>query len=133
VELTKGYVELPMFESPAEARELAVKLLKDDIWRKDLSKACQAVVEEKCRFEKKFALMEEVIPKLTLRVSSEKGTSQEGSVTFLSEHEFLRKYRYMVIEICRQYRNVKMQLGEKLTPLGLFLKNQLLKIFLLLT
>lgn len=66
VSLSKGYVDLPMFESPAEARDLTIKLLRDPEWRKELSKGSQKMIEEKCRFEPKFKIMEEVISGLTL-------------------------------------------------------------------
>ena len=49
--LMTGYIDMPMYESPAEARELAQKLLKDDVWRKEIVAASQQMVEDKCRFE----------------------------------------------------------------------------------
>lgn len=59
--LMKPYIKLPMFESTAEARELAEKLLKDDVWRKDIVAASQQMVEENCRFEKKIMQMEDFL------------------------------------------------------------------------
>lgn len=59
--LMKGYIELPTYESPAEARELVIKLLKDPNWRKELSLGSQEMINDHCRFEPKFRLIEEAI------------------------------------------------------------------------
>ncbi len=52
--LLKGYTKIPQYESPLEARDIAQKLLKDDVWRKDISIACNQMIEDKCRFEDKI-------------------------------------------------------------------------------
>ena len=52
--LTKKYVTLPMYRSTAEAKELVRLLLADNIWRKDIALACNAMVENQCRFEYYF-------------------------------------------------------------------------------
>ncbi len=56
--LTKKYLDLPMYHSPEEAKELVKRLLKDDIWRHDISIACNEVVESHCRFEHYFQNIE---------------------------------------------------------------------------
>lgn len=84
VNMTKGYLDLPMYESPAEARELAIKLLKDDIWRKELSRASQKMIEEKCRFENKFKMVESVIPGISLF------STDEGKITDLNTNGYLK-------------------------------------------
>ena len=66
LELTKGYVELPTYESPTEAREIAQRLLSDDAWRRDLVAASNALVEDRCRFESRFHLMEQELSGLQL-------------------------------------------------------------------
>jgi hypothetical protein len=45
-ELTKGYVDLPMYEDRREAYELCKKLLKDDVWRKDIVAGSQACMKD---------------------------------------------------------------------------------------
>ena len=57
--LMTGYIDIPMYESPAEARELAQKLLKDDVWRKDIVAASQQMIENKCRFEHRLRKLAE--------------------------------------------------------------------------
>ncbi|WP_147276945.1 glycosyltransferase [Runella aurantiaca] len=57
--LMEGYIDLPMYESPSEAREIAQKLLKDPVWRKDISLASQQMIRDKCKFEDKFKVMED--------------------------------------------------------------------------
>ena len=70
--LMKGYIDIPMYESPAEARELAQKLLKDDVWRKEIVAASQQMIEEKCRFEHRLRKVAEKTG-LTLEYPEEKG------------------------------------------------------------
>lgn len=101
VKLLNGYCDLPMYESPAEARDLAIKLLGDDTWRKDLAAACQQMIDDKCRFEHKFKIMEDVIPGLSLF------SSNAGFVEFLDEASFLRMERYyglMLLKLLRDRR-----------------------------
>lgn len=54
------YVKIPTYESPAEARALCQKLLKDETWRKDIVLACQKAIDEKCRFSHLFKKLEEM-------------------------------------------------------------------------
>lgn len=49
-EFTKGYVNIPMYESRSEAFELCKKLLKDDPWRKDITIAAQKCIDDKGRW-----------------------------------------------------------------------------------
>jgi hypothetical protein len=70
----KGYVDLPIYDSPQQARELAIKLLKDDEWRKDISLASQKMIEDKCRFERYFKGMEQAITGLDITSSNKEGT-----------------------------------------------------------
>lgn len=55
-----GYIKLPMYNSSREAKDLALKLLKDDIYREELSLACNTMIEEKCRFESKIIDIEKL-------------------------------------------------------------------------
>lgn len=52
--LMKGYADLPTFNSSSEAKELAQKLLKDNVWRKELAQASNKMIEDKCRLESRF-------------------------------------------------------------------------------
>lgn len=61
IDLMAGYAQLPMYESSQEAKEIALKLLSDDKWRKDLSLASNKMIEDKCRFELKFKNIEEIL------------------------------------------------------------------------
>lgn len=89
VNLTKSYVDLPMFESPIEARDLGKKLLDDDPWRKDLSLACQQVIDDKCRFEEKFKAMASAIGSVDINFFGSEG--KEGIFKSIEEHDFLSK------------------------------------------
>lgn len=50
-EFTKGYVDIPMYDNPFDARELCKKLLKDDNWKKDVVEGSQKCIEDKGRWE----------------------------------------------------------------------------------
>ncbi len=73
--LMKPYINFPMFKSTAEARELAEKLLKDDVWRKDIVAASQQMIEENCRFEKKIMQMQDFIG-ISLKNENETGKKE---------------------------------------------------------
>lgn len=59
--LMKQYIDFPMFESDAEARAIAIKLLSNENWRKELVEASNKMIEENCRFEKKIYEMEQYL------------------------------------------------------------------------
>lgn len=79
--LLKGYIELPQYESPAEAKELAKKLLNDDKWREEISLACNRMIEDKCRFELKFKNIQDKIG-IKLLNESNKGKLIEYTPNF---------------------------------------------------
>lgn len=73
--LMTDYIDMPMYESPAEARELAQKLLKDDVWRKEIVAASQQMIEDKCRFEHRLRKVSEKTG-LKLENTNEKGKQE---------------------------------------------------------
>ncbi|RYZ77829.1 MAG: hypothetical protein EOP05_00375 [Proteobacteria bacterium] len=80
IDLMSGFANLPTYESPAEARELAKKLLDEPNWRADLSAASKAMIEVKCRFETKFKEIENRIAGISLLLGD-----STGSVKVLEE------------------------------------------------
>jgi hypothetical protein len=115
VNITKGYVDLPTFESPAEAREIAIKLLKDPERRKDLTLGSQKMIEDKCRFEQKFRIMEQSLSNLRLF------ERKEGSVEWMNGTEYCDKIKRLQIRILRKSRNVTYEvLDGKMTPAYVF-------------
>lgn len=52
--LLEGYLPLPMYETPAQAKDIAIKLINDDVWRRELTLSCQEMINDKCRFERYF-------------------------------------------------------------------------------
>lgn len=50
-DFTKGYVDIPMYDSRQEAVELCRKLLVDDVWRREIVAGSQKCIEEKGRWE----------------------------------------------------------------------------------
>lgn len=58
-EKTKGFVDIPMYHSPAEARALCKYALENPNYVKDLSLASNAFVEKNCRWKYNFKKLEE--------------------------------------------------------------------------
>lgn len=121
VALSKGYVDLPMFDSPAEARELAVKLLADPLWRKDISVACQGMIEDKCRFEPKFRIMEQVIPGVSMFASS------AGTVEWLDGADYCSTIQIKKIEFLRLVRNALLLILNQEITVGEAFRSALIK------
>ncbi|MDJ0625424.1 MAG: hypothetical protein QNJ31_03560 [Candidatus Caenarcaniphilales bacterium] len=92
VKLMRGYVDLPMYQNKSEARELAIKLLKEKNWRKEISLASQKMIEDKCRFEKKFHEMQQIFSGIQLF------TDKKGNLDSLSIDDCSNKilYKYKV-------------------------------------
>ncbi len=59
--LTKDYLEIPMYKTPWEARELSKKILADEEYRKQIVKASQKYVDENARWIHRFRDMENII------------------------------------------------------------------------
>ncbi len=60
LKLISPYVEIPTYTSPAEARELCVQLLKDDIWRSEIVAGSQKAINENHRFSHLLQKIEEI-------------------------------------------------------------------------
>jgi hypothetical protein len=54
------YVKIPVYHTPYEARELCQKLLKDDVWRKEIVEGSQLAIEKGHRFKHRFAELEKI-------------------------------------------------------------------------
>ncbi len=52
------YVKIPMYETPGEAREICQKILKDELWRKEIVLGSQKAIEETGRFEHRMKDLE---------------------------------------------------------------------------
>lgn len=70
------YPKFPMFESVAESRYLAKKLLDDPAWRKDITLASHEMIDNCCRFERKFEAMEQAVPRLHLNNNDRTGAKE---------------------------------------------------------
>lgn len=78
--LTKGYVDLPMYESSSEAKQLAKKLLGDKVLRTEICDASHRMINDKCRFERYLQIINERISNIKLSISDK----QEGILEELS-------------------------------------------------
>ncbi len=78
-EQTKGWVDLPMFDTPAEARKICGTLLKDEKRREELCACSHEFIEQNGRWSHRFREMEQI---LDLHLLDEKC---EGSFRKLTE------------------------------------------------
>ncbi len=78
---TKGFVDIPMFHTPIEARELCIKYLKEENLRKELIEASQKFVEKKARWCDRFEILEDIL-NIKLIVPH-----KEGTIKFLKSME----------------------------------------------
>jgi hypothetical protein len=60
-EIFKKYVKIPVYNNHFEARELCIKLLKDDIWRKDVVEGSNLAIETEHRWHHRFKQIEEIL------------------------------------------------------------------------
>jgi spore maturation protein CgeB len=79
------YIKIPTFETPEEARELCIKLLKDDVWRKDIVDASHKAIEKHGRFEHMFKTMEEIIG---VKLLNNKVDQNKKYLIFLQVNDF---------------------------------------------
>lgn len=81
------YIKMPTFDSPQEARELCQKLLKDEIWRKDVVVASQKAIEEHGRFKHKFKIIEEAF---NVRLFNDSSKEQNGKLITLRASNYIK-------------------------------------------
>ncbi len=60
-ELFKKYVKIPMYNNHYEARELCIKLLKDDVWRKEIVEGSNLAIKTEHRWDHRFKQMQEIL------------------------------------------------------------------------
>lgn len=58
--MTKDYLDIPMYRTPWEARDLCKKMLEDDAFRTEIVTACQRYVNENARWIHRFADMQQI-------------------------------------------------------------------------
>ena len=71
---------IPTFESPFEAREICVKLLKDEVYRREIVEKSNEIINQKFRFNNVLPILEEFCG-VPLR------NNKEGYKTFILESE----------------------------------------------
>lgn len=55
------YVDIPMFDSVYDCRQLCQKLLNDEKWREDIVAASNVAIDAEWRFESRFKQMEQIV------------------------------------------------------------------------
>lgn len=64
---------IPHFNSPSEAKDLAIKIIKNPNYRKNIVDYCHKIVEAKLRFEHRLKEIEEILPIKLLHLSPKQG------------------------------------------------------------
>jgi hypothetical protein len=82
------YVKIPTYENPFEARKLCEKLLKDEIWRKELVMNSQIAIEENHRFNHRMRDIEQI-------VGISLFSKGKGCVEFLNVDEYLSNFFFI--------------------------------------
>lgn len=72
-EYTKGYVKIPMYDNPYDARDLCKKYLNEPNLREDIIAASNEYVEKNCRWEINFKIIEDELNIKLLNKKSENG------------------------------------------------------------
>ena len=90
---TKGYVDLPMFDSPGEVRDICQKLLQDEGYRREIVSGSQRYVDEKGRWIDRIRKMEGILGiSLVLKEQVDEIISQrEPEKLLLHPMEIVRK------------------------------------------
>ena len=83
--LTKDYVDIPMFHTPWEARELCIDILKNENKRKDIVSASQEYINKNARWINRFRDIENI---LNIKIVN---LDKKGSVVILTENEEFQK------------------------------------------
>jgi len=101
LDLISPYIKIPNFESPGECRDLCQKLLKDEMWRRDIVAGCQKAINERSRFCHLFAKIAEAV-KINLGSTpvESKNENRAGTdyITLNSENcSFIPSHKYKKI------------------------------------
>ena len=92
-DFASSYIDLPMYKSSGEAYSIAKKLLKDDVYRRELVEGSQICIEEKGRWKHRF---EEIEMMTGIKIDNT-NKSGECSVTILQSSEYVKEsYRQAI-------------------------------------
>lgn len=86
-QFTKGYVDIPMYQSPADAQMLARKLLRDEVWRRELVDGAQRCIADKGRWAHRFRDMQDQLGVPLINTAATK----KGSLSLLFGEDYVRE------------------------------------------
>jgi len=95
-ELTQKYVDLPMYRTPWEARELCIKLLNNDSYRKEIIQASQKYVDENARWIHRFMDLQQIMGITVIDKSGYCGKSYDVILDDPETQELLAKCKVRV-------------------------------------
>lgn len=100
-DFTKGYVDIPMFSDPFEARKLAKALLASEELRNEIIQGSNACIEDKGRWHHRFSDIEEAVGVSLINADKIGSSKQIFSTDFLS----VNKAGERITELQRKYHN----------------------------
>lgn len=106
--LTKDYVDIPMFHTPWEARELCIDLLNNENKRKDIVVASQEYINKNARWINRFKDIENI---LNIKIVN---LDKKGSVVILAENEEFQKLHNITQSNSLKKLNLKNKIRYKI-------------------
>jgi hypothetical protein len=85
-------IKIPTYSNAFEAKKICQDLLKDDLWRKDISLQCQEVINSSNRFEHRLKDMEGI---LNMSFLNKETGKEVGSYCLMSTRQFTKKKFYV--------------------------------------
>ncbi len=113
-DLTKDYLDMPMYKTPWEARELSIKMLNDEKYRKEIVEASQKYVDENARWIHRFKNLEQI---MGIHVVNASGCPGKAYDAILDDQE-------IQILIANKERPLVVQNGVKESTKYQFLRNK---------
>lgn len=125
-DLTRGEVEIPMFRSPAEARQICEHFLLNEQDRLSVVRESQNYVEQNCRWVHRFKEMEEILGinlvaddgrkgtiKKLAQVDSQEFANQSNPIFIISNRKPIHANRIPPKEKITQFGNTALHFYEK--------------------
>lgn len=117
------YVKIPTYRTPCEARELCQKLLKDDMWRREIVAGSQLAIAQGHRFKHRLHDLENIF-EINL-INNKKGRLAwlhvedfTDKILFLEHQKELLRRRIQILEKGAQYKAINFfyAAGAKILP-----------------
>lgn len=117
------YVDIPTYNNAYEARVLCDKLLKDDIWRKEIVQNSQIAIDAEHRFEHRFKFMQDLYG-IKLLSDNESGGYSRVNVSKYDDHAYSSLIKPKYNSLLKISNRVRINIFRKL-----FSNKRLMRVF----